>query len=258
MTERQVKKKARELLNIFLKTERLIITSMLGGVSYTPSEQAAILASIEAKLKSSKLQTDKWVARTVPTVYKEGAKDIIKASDGVFTYIYSSSDRMAIDGLIKISQANIGESLNGMYRSSSRILSSATKERIQAKIIEGRVTGTHITKIKGMIAQQLKDGSITLIDRAGRKWSAERYADMYARTDIMHDYNQGMINQTLQNDHDLVRVTTSNNPCELCIPWENKVVSITGRAKGYPTLAQAESKGLFHPNCYHRVLPYFE
>jgi len=257
MTERQVKKKARELLNIFLKTERLIITSMLGGVSYTPSEQAAILASIEAKLKSSKLQTDKWVARTVPTVYKEGAKDIVKASDGVFTYIYSSSDRMAIDGLIKISQANIGESLNGMYRSSSRVLSKATEERIKAKIVEGRVTGEHITKIKGLIANELKDGAVTLIDKAGRKWSAERYADMYARTDIMHDYNEGTINQALQNEQDLVYFTTSNDPCELCIPWEGEVVSLTGQTKGYPTLADAESEGMFHPRCMHRIRPYF-
>jgi hypothetical protein len=231
---------------------------MLGGVSYTPSEQAAILASIEAKLKSSKLQTDKWALRTTKTLYKEGAKDIVKESGGVFTYIYSQSDKMAVDALTRTSQANIGEALNGMYRSSSRVLSKATQERIKAKIVEGRVTGDHITKIKGVIAQELKDGAVTLIDKAGRRWTAENYADMYARTDIMHDYNQGMINQTLQNEHDLMRITTSNNPCELCIPWENKVVSITGRAKGYPTLAQAESEGLFHPRCYHRVLPYFE
>ena len=34
-------------------------------------------------------------------------------------------------------------------------------------------------------------------------------------------------------------------------PWQGKVLSITGKTKGYPTLEEAKAAGLFHPNCRH-------
>ena len=40
-------------------------------------------------------------------------------------------------------------------------------------------------------------------------------------------------------------------PDSPCIPYQGKVLSLTGRTKGYTTVKEAETNGLFHPNCIH-------
>ena len=41
--------------------------------------------------------------------------------------------------------------------------------------------------------------------------------------------------------------------CEVCQKWRGQYLSITGATKGFPTLADAQGEGLFHPNCIHRL-----
>ena len=39
--------------------------------------------------------------------------------------------------------------------------------------------------------------------------------------------------------------------CELCIPFNGKILSINGKTPGYMTIQEAALHGLFHPNCDH-------
>jgi len=48
-----------------------------------------------------------------------------------------------------------------------------------------------------------------------------------------------------------VKVSTHLGACELCQPWQGKILSFTGKTEGYPTLEEARAAGLFHPNCRH-------
>lgn len=43
-----------------------------------------------------------------------------------------------------------------------------------------------------------------------------------------------------------------------CRPYENEVLSLTGRTRGYTTLAEAKANGLQHVNCRHAISPYTE
>lgn len=67
----------------------------------------------------------------------------------------------------------------------------------------------------------------------------------------MEAHLQGTANRLTEYGHDLVIVSYHPGACPLCVPWENKVLSITGKAEGYPTLDEAKAAGLFHPNCRH-------
>jgi hypothetical protein len=51
-------------------------------------------------------------------------------------------------------------------------------------------------------------------------------------------------------------VTDSPEECELCRPWEGKVLSSSGTTPGYPTVAEARDAGLFHPGCTHDLALY--
>jgi hypothetical protein len=57
---------------------------------------------------------------------------------------------------------------------------------------------------------------------------------------------------------DLVKISTHKTDCPLCKPWQGKILSITGRTKGYPTLEKARKAGLFHEGCRHAMGLYID
>jgi hypothetical protein len=67
----------------------------------------------------------------------------------------------------------------------------------------------------------------------------------------MQAHLEGTANRLVEQGHDLVKVSTHRGACELCRPFEGKILSITGRTPGYPTLEEAKEAGLFHVNCRH-------
>jgi hypothetical protein len=77
------------------------------------------------------------------------------------------------------------------------------------------------------------------------------YTEMHARTVCMQAHLEGTANRLVEQGHDLVKVSTHRGACELCQPWQGKILSITGKTEGYPTLEEAKEAGLFHPNCRH-------
>jgi hypothetical protein len=90
----------------------------------------------------------------------------------------------------------------------------------------------------------------------GRKMSIEAYSEMVGRTMSGHAAVQGSLNRYAEHGYDLVRVSAHFRACELCVPWEGKVLSTNGMNPDYESLDSAISAGLFHPNCAHDVSPY--
>ena len=103
--------------------------------------------------------------------------------------------------------------------------------------------------IKGVLQEQ---GLDSLVDKGGRSWSLDRYSEMLFRTKAVETRNRGLANRMAENDYDLVQVSSHGAP-DVCGPWESKILSVTGNTPGYPTVADAEAGGLFHPNCKHAI-----
>lgn len=81
------------------------------------------------------------------------------------------------------------------------------------------------------------------------------YAELVARTTSAEAYRKGAettILDTFDDMGDLVQVNGhSSFPNSPCIPFEDAILSLTGKTKGYTTLDEAKAQGLFHPNCIH-------
>lgn len=115
-------------------------------------------------------------------------------------------------------------------------------------------TGPEQKKISTQLVSDLKEKGITFFtDKIGRKTPIETYIKMRVFTDSVTIQRTTYFVRAIQYGVDLVRIVHLNiHPtCELCAPFENKILSIQGDTEGYITLAEAEDYGLFHPNCDH-------
>lgn len=100
-----------------------------------------------------------------------------------------------------------------------------------------------------------------IVDKAGRRWGMAEYAEMATRTATARTAVDAHVERLQSLGQDLVVVSDSPHECDLCRPWEGKVLSLSGvqRIDGTPvagTLDQARAAGLLHPNCTHRLTVY--
>jgi len=55
---------------------------------------------------------------------------------------------------------------------------------------------------------------------------------------------------------ELVVVIGPRDKDDPCLDWVGAVLSVSGRTRGFPTVAQAIKDGLFHPGCRHNLAVY--
>jgi len=101
-------------------------------------------------------------------------------------------------------------------------------------------------------------------DSAGRRWQLDSYAEMATRTAVGRAHLAGTLHRF--EDQGRLWVVVSNSPeeCPMCRPFEGRILSIAGdvappAAPGWEyagTLTAAIARGLFHPNCTHRLTAY--
>lgn len=101
-----------------------------------------------------------------------------------------------------------------------------------------------------MLDDFAKRGIQSITYSNGRKMSIEAYSEMVGRTMSGHAAVQGSLNRYAEHGYDLVRISAHFRACELCVPWEGKVLSTNGMNPDYESLDSAISAGLFHPNCF--------
>lgn len=98
-------------------------------------------------------------------------------------------------------------------------------------------------------------------DSAGRRWSIDTYTDMATRTALGRAHLAGTLDTYTQAGVEHVIVSDSPEECQHCRPYEGKVLSLgadvappdLGGFTYAGTLDQARTRGLFHPDCTHRV-----
>jgi hypothetical protein len=104
---------------------------------------------------------------------------------------------------------------------------------------------------------QFAKRGITTFD-GKRSWNIASYSEMAVRTAVGQASVQGHIDKMVQMGFDLVQVSDHHEECELCRPYEGKILSVSGGDPKHGSLAEARRNGLFHPGCGHRLNTYFE
>ena len=104
------------------------------------------------------------------------------------------------------------------------------------------------------IARLVKDsrGAVGFVDKAGKRWSMDTYAEMVVRTTTRQAVVRGQVDRMASHGVNLARVSTHSSSCPICIPLEGKLISLDGTVSEYQGEPVADSSSLppFHPNCF--------
>jgi hypothetical protein len=251
-------KAIKALIGLYTDAYKDILKSMEDATDFGIANRRAIMADIDKKLARLGVDTDKWIEENVPKQYQMGAADAIGQLRQVGAKIkvggsLVSIDRKAIEALMSDTSMRFGEAMSGLKRDATRIFVSASQEEIKQQIASGIIEGQTRKQIAGSIKATIRDkGLAALEDKRGRSWTIDRYADMLVRTKMTEARNTGIANKMLQNDQDLVQVS-SHGADDICGEWEGEILSLSGATDGFKTVAEAEQDGLFHPNCRHAL-----
>ena len=209
-------------------------------------EIRAVLAELDAVAL-------RWAQLHIPGLYEDGARVVDSylpvLGDFSFTRLHAEA--------VELLQANMTERLASATQRVGRQVADVYRRAGLEAIQQGLVQGETPREVSKRIVGQLqKRGIESFTDKRGRAWNLRTYADMVAQTTTMEAELQGTVNRTLEAGMDLVKVSDHQEECELCRPWEGRVLSLTGATAGYPTLEEAKAAGLFHPRCLHALTPY--
>ena len=137
------------------------------------------------------------------------------------------------------------------------IAEAKINEAIRRGAIEGTPKALKSEVLKAL-EKRVGDGKIITVNtQTGkrRRFSADTYAELVARTRTREAQTAGTVQTTLEHGQDLVQVSAHNTSTKICIPHEGMVYSISGNSGKYPRLGEVTP---FHPNCRHVMTPYVE
>lgn len=222
------------------------------------ANRKSILRQIDSILIDLGAEVSDIMKREVAKYYEIGADEAIGQLKDVGAEIsvsggFNRIHQEAITALIDDTTKSFGNSISGVSRSAQLLLNTAVKEQITQQLAIGKIGGATLRQIKNnVIGVFEREGLSALTDKAGRTWTLDRYSEMLIRTKAVEARNTGMINRIVENDYDLVQVS-SHGATDQCGKWEGEILSVTGNTPGYKTVQQAIDDGLFHPNCKHAM-----
>lgn len=268
----------RDLLTTYRRAQRDIVKQIRDALANQDltgaSQRQAQLRAVLETLDRLGVQTDPVAQRMVADAFTQSATKVAGQIAGMAVSppeipgAFSSVSQDAVQALqdsitgrLRASRQQLGRSVDDLYARAGR--------RAAMHALLGS-SGSPRTARKRMMQDLFKDpqikrtvmrGGAGFIDSAGRRWQLVDYCDMAVRTVTREAVVQGAITRMTSHGINLARVTRHNNPCEVCRPWEGRLVSLDGQTAEYEGEAVASLSSLpgsgppFHPRCRHTISP---
>lgn len=248
-----------------LKDAYLSVSTSLDSANLTTvARRKRVMKQVQEIVKEADQNVQAWIKVEIPAFYEMGMQEALldlneRGSAVRIDKGFANFHREAIEALAQDTYQNVSSGMAGMTRTAERVISMSARESITTQIAKGQITGADTRSIAKQVENVLKaEGLSAITDKNGRKWDLMRYGEMLTRTKLTQAHNSGTVNRMVESGYDLVIVSSHGGSCDLCAPFEGKILSATGRNKGYISLDEAQSEGLFHPNCRHVITPYHD
>jgi hypothetical protein len=124
--------------------------------------------------------------------------------------------------------------------------------RLQHSVVEASNLKSDKIIERGILEKLFQKDTYHYIDKNGKKFEKYFVEEGLTRAD-----NQAQMFETLNEaDTDLILVLEHPGCSDLCLPYQNTVLSKSGKSKKHQSLASAEDDLLFRWNCKHVAIPY--
>lgn len=229
----------------------------------TDFERAQIIAvekSIRNILSDMTKYGDEWASVTITTAATEGIASSIYAlglastfKDALKVVKFNTTNKRLVDAAVADTQADLLAVTQNIERQAKLAIRKATAEAMRYKLTRGINATQDISK---EIRQRIvKATDVAIIDARGNRWKVGNYADMLARTKMMHAHREASINEALSESSLYGRISR-HGANDACSKYEGKIVKLVADAPGdYPYIGDLPRNEIFHPNCKHLVTP---
>ena len=271
-----LRERTRELERIYYGVQREI-AQQLSSVDmgdYRELKAMKVQERINSLIRKLNRSAIRWAKGSIPEAYKEsygisktrleilgkeksGRFDLQRHKYAVMDYIdMTTNDLIRANMSIKNNvntylylarQASMGLS---QIQAFSYEDEEAINELIQDAIEAGERPGYATKLIRQYFQAKIGDGQFILIN--GRNYNLKYYARLVARTRMRKTQTEAVRRTCEQYENDLVQVSEHNTDCQICLPYEGQIYSLSGRHPTYPMLTDTPP---WHPNCEHNILP---
>lgn len=155
---------------------------------------------------------------------------------------------------VRTLQDNLENSLDAATNTVGRRVEDVFR-REGLRFAAANASGDHdLPELTKQFADRLREEGVTsFVDKAGRQWGLENYAEMAIRTTTTEARTEGTSHTLITRGFDLVTVHNPTGGCpRICADFVGKTYSLTGRADGYPVLDRPPP---FHGRCECFIAP---
>lgn len=231
---------ARDVTRLRAFVERLL------GITETKAQsllEDGVAASIKSTAVSFGADSRDAAARTI-------AADNLARN---LTDLQASKVREGME-YIQATNSSIGRQVDDIVR---RISLEKVQQALDENLTGGQVArGIRDELLDAAASGPLRDidGERFFVDKRGRKWQPKHYARMVARTTTREAMSEAFLIRSAAANEDLVRVSShpDGKVDPICVPYDGKLFSLSGRTAGLPVL---DRRPPFHPNCRHVLIP---
>lgn len=236
--------------------------------SISRAEMTAVLVELSALLLEVDKEAEKWVKERIEKSFLNGQAEVLIAIGEAKTIeealrLVSASMLVnhAKEALIADTFEDLLYANNKMKRETIKMVRAVVAEQMKIKAAEGMGRKT-IKKgiIEALTKKEIRErfdveGNVAIIDKLGRRWKLQTYAEMVTRTKLLQAHTEGTRVEALERGVDLA-IISSHGATDACRHFEGQIISMNGFTEGFPTYEELRRTNLiFHPNCKHKITP---
>lgn len=233
-------KLAMDTVERYREAERLLLRQMAANLAKgidAPHWKEQKLAQIQAYLKQAERllvalrEEVKTEAQTAMVkAYEQGGMQAVRDIDAMgLQTVEPLAGQMAVEAMAAEVARDLAATHPGILRSISDAYDRALRDPVAsgaAQVLMGTMTRRQATQ--QVLDDFAKAGIRGFVDKRGRGWTLEAYAEMAMRTACGRAAVQGHVDTIVANGLNLVIVSDAPKECPLCRPWEGKVLRIGG------------------------------
>ena len=259
---------ARELERIYAGAQRTLVAqvraALASGRLGLATERRMMLAAVLATLDQLGAATDPLARRLAAQAYTDGSQHAAKGIAGQIgahvgdVAIPASFTGVQADAVRTLEDAILGK-LDTARRTVGRQVEDVYAKAGRRAVMRGLLgaEGSPRAAAADLTADLRRRGVTGFVDRAGKRWALDSYAEMAIRTTTREAVVQGSMDRMASHGIDLARISSHASSCSICLPWEGRLISLSGQTVEYEGEAVADASNVppFHPRCRHSLAP---